>query len=252
VQRLPAEFAPLSVRIVRNSHEGDRRAENLNIGWAAGQGRYLGFLDDDDTLEPGHVQTLIEAMVATGRAWAYSQVTLRKEDEMLALVRETRPFKRYGFSLRDLWEENFLPIHCLLIDRESLVLALRERPFCEDLERSEDWDFLLRLAFHHEPAVVDEFTCTYHVSTGKRNTNLSLIDNVCAADEANLQTWARCKALVEHRKAQLLAPHWWAHEHFGLRPSHRAGGELQLAAPAGQSFRQRALRKLIRTLERML
>lgn len=246
MQRLPGEFAPLPVRVLRNAHAGDRRAENLNLGWEAGQGRYLGFLDDDDTLQPQHLQLLIEAMQAGGRAWAYAQTVLRKEDEALAVVSETRPFKRHRFSLRDLWAENFLPIHSLLVDRERLAPALRQRPFCEDLDRSEDWDFLLRLAFHHEPAVVDAFTCTYHVSTGTRNTNLSLMDNAQAADRdrRNRDTWARCKALVERRKADLVAPLWWAREHFGLAP----------AAPAEprRSLRQRAVRKLIRILERML
>jgi hypothetical protein len=249
IQRLPAEFAPLPVRVLRNAHGGDRRAENLNIGWAAGQGRYLGFLDDDDTLEPQHLQLLAEAMAASGRAWAYGQVTLRKEDESLATVSETRPFRRHRFSLRDLWNENFLPIHCLLIDRERLAAPLRERPFCEDLDRSEDWDFLLRLAFHHQPALVDTFTCTYHVSTGTRNTNLSLMDNAQAGDreQRNREAWARCKALVERRKADLLAPLWWAPEHFELVAAQAATPQQ-----ARRSLRQRAVRKLIRVLERLL
>jgi hypothetical protein len=251
VQRLSGEFAPLPVRVLRNAHTGDRRAENLNIGWSAGQGRYLGFLDDDDTLEPQHLQLLVDAMAASGRAWAYAQVTLRKEDESLATVSDSRPFQRHRFSLRDLWNENFLPIHSLLVDRERLAPALRERPFCEDLDRSEDWDFLLRLAFHHEPAAVDAFTCTYHVSTGTRNTNLSLMDNAHAADreQRNREAWARCKALVERRKADLLAPLWWAPEHFGILAGQAAAGG---AAPARRSLRQRAIRKLIRILERLL
>lgn len=257
VQRLPAEFAPFPVRVLRNPNTGDRRAENLNIGWAAGQGRYLGFLDDDDTLQPQHLQLLVDAMAASGHAWAYSQAVLRKEDESLAVVSETRPFRRHRFSLRALWNENFLPIHSLLIDRERLAPALRERPFCEYLDRSEDWDFILRLAFHHEPAVVEEFTCTYHVSTGARNTNLSLMDNAGADDreQRNRESWARSKALVERRKEELLAPLWWAHEHFGLvAPLPAAQTESQAAsAPEARSpLRQRAVRKLIRILERLL
>lgn len=254
IQRLPGELAPLPVRALRNAGTGDRRAENLNRGWAEGAGRYLGFLDDDDTLQPQHVALLVQAMQATGRTWAYSQVVLRKEDDALAVLGETRPFKRHRFSLRDLWNENFLPIHSLLIDRERLAPALRERPFCEDLDRSEDWDFLLRLAFHHEPAVVEAFTCTYHVSTGTRNTNLSLMDNATGErEQRNREAWARCKALVEQRKADLLAPLWWAPEHFGPVSAQRVGsGDVAAPAQPRRGLRQRAVRKLIRLLERLL
>ncbi|WP_201687071.1 glycosyltransferase [Ramlibacter alkalitolerans] len=257
MQRLPGEFARLPVRVLRNPGCGDRRAENLNIGWAAGRGRYLGFLDDDDSLEPEHLRLLVQAMQSTGSAWAYGQAVLRKEDDALATVSESRPFRRHRFSLQSLWNENFLPIHSVLIDRERLVPALRERPFCEDLDRSEDWDFLLRLAFHHEPAVVEEFTCTYHVSTGARNTNLSLMGGEGEGERQrrNREAWARCKSLVEQRKAELLASLWWAREHFGVVPA-QAGETPAAPAPAlvtpPAGLRQRAVRKVIRVLERML
>ncbi|HSW15806.1 MAG TPA: glycosyltransferase family 2 protein [Ramlibacter sp.] len=263
IQRLPHEFAAIPVRALRNANTGDRRAENLNIGWEAGNGRYLGFLDDDDTLEPQHLPLLVDAMEASGRAWAYGQVVLRKEDEALAQVSESRPFRRHRFSLQSLWNENFLPIHSLLIDRSRLAPPLRARPVCEELDRSEDWDFLLRLAFAHEPAVVEAFTCTYHVSTGERNTNLSLMAAGASPEreQRNREAWARCKTLVEQRKASLIAPLWWAREHFNL-PEAPAPAQAPTQAP-GQpeasvvavpvvSFRRRAVRKLIRMLERLL
>lgn len=253
LQGLPEEFPNLSVRIVRNAGAGDRRAENLNIGWEAGQGRYLGFLDDDDTLEPEHVELLVQAMESTGSAWAYAQAVLRKEDSALRVVSESRTFRRHCFSLKSLWAENFLPIHSFLIDRLRLATLLQARPFHEALDRSEDWDFLLRLAFHHEPAVVEEFTCTYHVSTGARNTNLSLMDRTGDAEreQSNREAWARCKAIVDQRKAALTAPLWWARDYFdqGTEPAM-----AETAPPPVKSvrLRQRVIRKLIRILERLL
>lgn len=252
IQALPGEFPALSISPIRNAGRGDRRAENLNIGWEAAKGRYLGFLDDDDTLEPRHVELLRKAMEDSGRAWAYAQVVLREEDESLQVVAETRPFRRHEFSLKALWEENFLPIHSFLIDRTRLHESLRSMPFCEELDRSEDWDFLLRLAFHHEPAMLEEFTATYYVSTGARNTNLSLISG--AADEErrrlNLQAWERCKLLVEQRKAALTAPLWWARGYF---KTETVQPQDDTPAQSGRrTFRQRALRKLIRILERWL
>jgi glycosyltransferase involved in cell wall biosynthesis len=253
LQRLPAEFPALPVRLVHNAGTGDRRAENLNLGWETAQGRYLGFLDDDDTLKPNHVAQLVRAMQSSGHAWAYAQVVLRKEDEALNMVNESHPFRRHAFSLKSLWIENFLPIHSFLIDRVALNEAMRVRPFHEELDRSEDWDFLLRLAFYHEPAVVEEFTATYHVSTGARNTNLSLINT--AGDEEcerrNREAWAKCKSIVEQRKAELITQMWWAREYFAPEVA-----PVPQPASSGSRVRrpisERIIRKLIRILERLL
>ncbi len=183
---------------------------------------------------------------------------LRKEDEALNIISETQPFRRHRFSLKSLRTENFLPIHSFLIDREALNEAIRLRPFHEELDRSEDWDFLLRLAFWHEPAVVEEFTATYHVSTGERNTNLSLMN--AAGDEErerrNREAWARCKAIVEHRKTAMATSMWWARGYFDTEPAAPALGAGAMvspaAVPAARPLLQRVVRKLIRILERLL
>lgn len=205
-----------SIRIVQNSASGDRRAENLNIGWTQGRGRYLGFLDDDDTLTEGHFLNLIKSLESSGHAWAYGQTVLRREDENLVGLGDTYPFLRSQFSVVDLWHENFIPIHSFLIDRQRLVSELAERPFYEALERSEDWDFLIRLAFFHEPAVLSKTTCVYHVSVNSRNTNVSLMSDMERKRQVeNERIWARCKTLVEARKRELLARVWWAKPVFG-------------------------------------
>ena len=258
IQQLPSEIPTLPMRLVRNSGNGDRRAENLNIGWESAQGRYLGFLDDDDTLEPNHINLLVEAMESTGRSWAYAQVVLRREDEELNIVSETKPFIRHAFSLKSLWTENFLPIHCFLVDRTMLNETMRVRPFHEGLDRSEDWDFLLRLAFWHEPATVDKFSATYHVSTGSRNTNISLMseDTNKERERLNREAWARCRAIVEERKTALALSVWWAHDFFDIKPATpeilAGANESGSTALFTRSFKKRVVRKLIRFLERML
>lgn len=259
LQTLPVEFEALSIRIVQNRGDGDRRAENLNIGWRLAQGRYLGFLDDDDSLEREHFALLTDALLRSGRAWAYSQTTLRKEDDNLKLMEESRPFRRHRFSVVDLWTENFIPIHSFLLDRARLVPELQTAPFCEQLDRSEDWDFLIRLGFFHEPETLDAVTCNYYVSLGTRNTNLSLMSVTDPArQEANRAAWARCKALVEDRKLELLRRAWWAREMFqgAVSPPPNAqtvpvSEDLPPPLPAG-GLRRRLLRAVIRRLERQL
>ena len=255
---LQDEFSGLAIRVLHNQGIGDRRAENLNIGWAGATGRYLGFLDDDDTLEPHHCALLVAALESSGCVWSYAQTTLRKENDELEIVEESQPFKRHVFSVVGLWTENFIPIHSFLVDRENLVEELRERPFCEALDRSEDWDFLIRLGFFHAPKRVDEFTCNYYVSTGSRNTNLSLMEsNDFERQEFNRQAWIRCKALVEQRKSELLHRVWWAQELFAravvLPVQDSSAGQTSADNKMGMSqLRGRIVRALIRRLERLL
>lgn len=263
LQRVAKDLSPLSISLLLNPESGDRRAENLNIGWDFGRGRFIGFLDDDDTLEPNHIQILIEAMAATGHTWAYSQTLLRKEDEEFRVVSESRPFRRKRFSLADMWNENFVPIHSLLIDRDNLSPQLMKSPFLAELVRAEDWDFLLRLSYNHEPAVVDDFTCVYYVSTGSRNTNISLMndDKNSESEQRNREAWARCSNIVDQRKSNLVQQNWWAREYFKPAPPLRLSPDTIVStksqAAASESsaffdFRRRVARKLIRMLERML
>lgn len=249
---LQAEFNQLSLHLIQNLHSGDRRAENLNLGWEAAKGRYICFLDDDDSLEPLHFSLLLDALSRSNHVWAYAQVTLLKENHELVVLDETRPFRRHRFSVTDLWVENFIPIHSFLIDREKLVTELCERPFCEDLDRSEDWDFLIRLGFFHEPEVVDVFTCNYYVSTGARNTNLSLMEKEDQArQERNRMAWARCKVLVEERKVNLLCRVWWAKEIFAEVVSPEKLQIEQNKPTVKLGWKRRVLRGLIRRLEKL-
>lgn len=263
IKKLPAEFPELQVKLLRNGAQGDRRAENLNIGWNAARGRFVGFLDDDDSLEPNHISILVDAIISTGQVWAYAQVVLRKEDEGLNVVSETKPFRRLQFSIKELWLENFLPIHSFLIDRSRLNESLCNSPFYEDLDRSEDWDFILRLAFWHEPAVVEEFTANYHVSTGTRNTNLSLMSVAEDSEREmrNKEAWDRCKLIVDARKSEMASMMWWAREIFSITPSAsllkvnntaEGSNSSSIVTSSSLTIRQRILRKLIRVLERHL
>lgn len=204
------------LNIMFNPAENDERARNLNLGWEAARGRYIAFLDDDDDVAPDHYSTMVTALQESGRAWAYARTALRREDADFKVLEESFPFDRSEFSLLDLWRQNFIPIHSFLIDRSALPEAMLHAPFCEALTRSEDWDFLLRLAWHREPTYVKRVGCYYHVSAERPNTNQSIrtAEQDAAAAQRDAAEWVRCKALVMARRAELVGSHWWVHAYF--------------------------------------
>jgi LmbE family N-acetylglucosaminyl deacetylase/GT2 family glycosyltransferase len=114
------------------------RAQAANLALAAAQGEYALFLDDDDLLEPQHLERLIAALQAHPQAvGAYAGVRVETQDG--AHLRDYD----LPWSRQRLQGVNFLPIHAVLFRMESV----RERGlrFDEQLPVLEDWDFWLQL-----------------------------------------------------------------------------------------------------------
>jgi LmbE family N-acetylglucosaminyl deacetylase len=114
------------------------RARAANLALQAARGELALFLDDDDLLDPPHLERLIAALQAHSQAvGAYAGVRVETHD---------------GTHLRDYdlpWSRerlqgvNFLPIHAVLF-RMNCVRQ-RGLRFDEDLPVLEDWDFWLQL-----------------------------------------------------------------------------------------------------------
>jgi hypothetical protein len=139
------------------------RAGAANAGVEAATGALLGFLDDDDLVEPEHLATLVGALAAAGVRAAYSDaaVAVYELDGTAAggwrQVERRLPYSR-DFDPDLLLLDNYVPLHTLLAERELWRAA---GPFDPELPFFEDWDLLIRLAslvpFHHLPQV----TCEY-------------------------------------------------------------------------------------------
>jgi LmbE family N-acetylglucosaminyl deacetylase len=136
------------------------RAGAANAGVQAAGGALLGFLDDDDLLEPEHLATLVGVLGAAGVRAAYSDAAVAVYE--LAgggwqQVERRLPYSR-DFDPDLLLLDNYIPLHTLLAERE---LWLAAGPFDPALPFFEDWDLLIRLAalapLHHLPQV----TCEY-------------------------------------------------------------------------------------------
>ena len=144
------------------AHETSRgRAVAANSGLKAARGLYLNFLDDDDILYPGHVETLASYLAAAKDKVAYSSVlNVCFEDRPQRLGVRTREelVFNFGFDPDRLLFENYIPIMSVLFHRDVLSKVYG---FSLDLGLLEDWDFWIRtsrhFSFHHINKVTAEY-----------------------------------------------------------------------------------------------
>ena len=139
----PLDFLPpgLTWRLVEPApgHTGPlARAQAANRALEAAQGDWALFLDDDDLIEPHHLERLVRVLADNpAAAGAYAGVRVESPDGSTARIYDL-PWSRPRLE-----GVNFLPIHAVLF-RMGRVRdrALR---FDEALPVLEDWDFWLQL-----------------------------------------------------------------------------------------------------------
>ncbi len=175
----------------------DARAALADRGMAAAAGRYLAFLDYDDTLYPEAYALLVARLRAGGAAIAFAGIAVKHaaiEDGLLHVqAKRTRHWP--GRTLRDLFRENCCPLHSFVIDRTRLPPGLG---FDTTLTRLEDYDFLLRLcaARRSDFALIDTVVGDYYFkSDGSNATPVG-----AAATPENLAAWERARAAIAARR----------------------------------------------------
>lgn len=137
----------------------DARTELLNMGLQAATGRYIAFLDYDDTLFPEAYDLLMSRLNDSGASIAFASVRTVGADMHADFVHVSKhvPAPFSGSGLADLFRGNFCPIHSYLIDRAGLPEGLLH--FDTSLVWEEDYDLLLRLC----SAVKADFQALPHV-----------------------------------------------------------------------------------------
>jgi glycosyltransferase involved in cell wall biosynthesis len=171
-----AEFKDIPVRFVQRGRLA--RAPAANAGLDAATGSVLAFLDEDDEIEPAHVEDLVRAMrAARGARVAYSQTRL-----VDASGRTERIFGG-PFNRMALFRSNYLAIHAVAFERSLVAEGCR---FDESLAMFEDWDFWLQASMRTAFAFTGNPTAIYHAAAGQSG----------AGSGANLDR----EALIAHRE----------------------------------------------------
>ena len=148
-----------AVRLLRREHRGVCAARNAGIG--EGTGALVAYLDSDNRWRPAFLERMAAAVDASGARLAYCDFYLY---ERHPLTRRGRRMRRRPppFAFSALLDDNCVDINTLVHDR-SLVGEVGG--WDEQLERMNDWDFVLRLAAHVAPLHVAETLVDYFKGT---------------------------------------------------------------------------------------
>ena len=190
---------------------GDNRGLGCarNIGLNLAVGRYVQFLDADDSIAPEKFAR---------------QVPLLEADESVALVYSdyanvdvgsdvcdapSLPLAREESALQRLIRENFIPVHSPLVRR---AVFFKEGNFDESRIAQEDWDLWLRLAsrgyrFQYVPGVL----CFYHRDGSQMVSNPELMY------QRGLHLLNKCLSDPQfNRLGDRLVREFRAYQHFAL------------------------------------
>lgn len=183
-------------------HPKDGRGYLLNTGINAARGRYLAFLDYDDTLYPEAYALVVSTLNKTGAGICFAKVRLMRLRVYTSFFYsdgevENPPFS--GNNLLDLFKHNFCPLHSYVLDKHRIPLHLLDVDTSMPIE--EDYDMLLRICAQ----VPSDFSlihtnigCYYFKSDG---SNTVASDGL---DARTAQLYARIRSKIEQQRCSLL------------------------------------------------
>ena len=196
------------MQLVINQTSEDERAKNLNLGITKSQGRYIGFLDDDDIFYDNHIPLLINSIKKPeSTAWVYGDVALvlchLTKSNNLQKISFEYPFKRDKFSIKELFKQNFIPLNSYLLDRNKIQNNLLL--FDESFRFGEDYAFLIKIAVKYIPEYVGKVTSEYRIFQDCSNSNTIMNDRLNVPDKDKIKSWSYALYKTEVIKENLMS-----------------------------------------------
>jgi glycosyltransferase involved in cell wall biosynthesis len=227
------------IRLVRNeSTRGESGARNRGVSEA--KGRWVAFLDDDDFWAPDKLSRQLQALLETGREWAYAGDIVVDGELRIVHGAPPPPPEELMASLR---HHNSVPSGASNVVASSKLLS-RVGPFDPGLKRTADWDMWLRLAQEGPPAWVRSPLVANCVHSANMSRDMRVLFQELdllarrygiPVDRARHYRWAAWTALVDGQRWEALHYYAAAVAAGDLRSVGRAA--VALVRPAGAHIR---------------
>jgi glycosyltransferase involved in cell wall biosynthesis len=185
-----------------NNEKSKGRTEAINIGWQAGIGNWISYLDDDDILYPWHLEVLFQEAKNSSFKFIYSDYnrTLFLDENKITpeILKGAVPWE---YSRSELLVQNNIPIHTWLYAREC---AEKIGLWDETLDRLEDYDYLLRLSAVYPFRHVKRVTCEYRYYVNSANSIYTDRHKTLAAYEGIYQKYPVDNYVSRVRRQEVL------------------------------------------------
>jgi glycosyltransferase involved in cell wall biosynthesis len=151
------------VRSIKLEQSGGQAAAR-NIALKEAKGEIICYLDDDDTYQKNHLETVVTALTRDGFPFVYTDAVLVTEQYDKGMLTETgersNPYQHDDYSRDRLLVNNYIPINTWAHWKACLDEV---GVFDESLNCYEDWEFLLRFSarynFTHIQKTTVEVMC---------------------------------------------------------------------------------------------
>ena len=146
------------------------RAGSGNVGIKAAEGKYVGFLDDDDYYFANHVSVHIKNQEKNDSKVSISMATESIEKKLknkYTSQQRNFHFPRKINKISLFFFENYFPFNTIMFQKEitKKIGFLDEKRFV-----LEDWDFIIRIFLNYRPSFVESITCEF--TSRKNATNV--------------------------------------------------------------------------------
>lgn len=185
------------------------RTSAINTGLSVAKGKWIGYLDDDDILYPWHFEALMQTTDNSSKVIFsdHNKAIFKCSNDLFPIRLVGAP--TWNYNRQELLVQNFIPIHSYIhmhkcIDQIGL--------WNENLDRLEDYEFLIRLSklstFNH----VRKVTCEYRyywdiqssITESGRKEYLSALQKIYAHNKVHERNLIiRRQQIVEGLKNQI-------------------------------------------------
>jgi GT2 family glycosyltransferase len=150
-------------------HERSKgRTAAVNAGLQLAKGPWIGYLDDDDILYPWHFEALLQGAGQSNLSVVYgdsNRALFNSIDDLTPMRLVGTP--SWDYNCQELLILNYLPNLSYIHTRELLN---KVGPWREELDRLEDFEFLLRLSALSDFCHVNKVTCEYRFYLDSENS----------------------------------------------------------------------------------